>query len=151
VVAVGGTVLAPSSTNPRGWTERVWGGAGSGCSAYFGKPAAQPDTACHGRTVADVSAVSYRLNVYDTSLPKEYRGWLLVGGTSASSPLVAGMIASVGRGGLRPTDLYTTPGGFNDVVGGKNGLCKGSYMCTGVPGYDAPTGLGTPNSAQAFK
>jgi hypothetical protein len=24
-------------------------------------------------------------------------------------------------------------------------------MCTGVPGYDAPTGLGTPNSAQAFK
>jgi hypothetical protein len=101
--------------------------------------------------VADVSAVSFGLDIYDTSLPKLLAGWWLVGGTSASTPLVAGMIASVGRGGVRPTDLYAGPGGFNDVVGGRNGLCRGSYMCTGVSGYDAPSGLGTPNSAQAFK
>jgi hypothetical protein len=151
VVAVGGTTLARSGSDPRGWTERAWRYAGSGCSAYFAKPAGQPDTVCHGRTIADVSAVSDSLAVYDTSLPKRYRGWLRVGGTSASSPLVAGMIGSGGHGGLRPADLYAAaPGGFNDVVGGRNGYCLGSYMCTALVGYDAPTGLGTPNGANAF-
>jgi hypothetical protein len=151
VVAVGGTTLATSTTDPRGWTEKAWRDGGSGCSAYFGKPAGQVDAACHNRTVADVSAVAMDLVIYDTSVPKRFRGWLRVGGTSASSPLVAGMIASGGHGGLRPSDLYAaTPGKFNDVVTGTNGYCQGSYMCTAGPGYDAPTGLGTPAGAQAF-
>jgi hypothetical protein len=25
------------------------------------------------------------------------------------------------------------------------GYCDGSYVCTGVKGYDGPTGLGTPD------
>jgi subtilase family serine protease len=150
VVAVGGTTLARSATDPRGWTEKAWRFAGSGCSAYFDKPTGQQDAACHGRTVADVSAVSKGLAIYNTSLPRRYRGWLEVDGTSASSPLVSGMIGSVGTGGLRPNDLYAGAAGFNDVVGGSNGFCQGSYMCTGVAGYDAPTGLGSPNGAEAF-
>ncbi|HEX3931966.1 MAG TPA: S53 family peptidase [Nocardioides sp.] len=154
VVAVGGTRLARSSTDPRGWTEQAWSGASSGCSAYFDKPAGQPGTACHNRSIADVSAVARGIAVYDTSLPKPYRGWLKVNGTSASAPLVAGMIASVDGAGVGPEDLYAEYAGnaasFNDVVGGSNGFCEHSYICTGVPGYDGPTGLGSPSSPAVF-
>ncbi|MGC4110169.1 MAG: S53 family peptidase [Nocardioides sp.] len=151
VVAVGGTVLSPSGSSPRGWTETAWAGGSSGCSAYFAKPAGQNDAACHGRTVSDISAAASGIAVYDTSLPKRYRGWLTVDGTSASAPLIAGMVASTGAAGLRPADLYAeSSDAFNDVVSGSNGFCRGSYMCTGVPGYDAPTGLGTPASPAAL-
>lgn len=63
VIAVGGTSLTHTN-NRRGWTETAWSeperneGTGSGCSAYFDKPAWQHDTACPGRTVADVAAVA---------------------------------------------------------------------------------------------
>src|SRR5204863_69854 len=43
VTAVGGTSLKRAS-NARGWTETVWSGAGSGCSAYEPKPSLQTDT-----------------------------------------------------------------------------------------------------------
>jgi len=36
------------------------------------------------------------------------------------------------------------------VVGGSNGFCQDSYICTGVAGYDGPTGLGSPNGVSAF-
>ncbi|HEX4688496.1 MAG TPA: S53 family peptidase [Nocardioides sp.] len=150
VVAVGGTTLARSSTDERGWTEKAWAYAGSGCSAYFEKPVGQDDTACHGRTIADVSAVARGLAIYNTSLPRRYRGWLTVDGTSASSPLIAGMIGSAGTPGVTPQLLYAHAGDFNDVVGGHNGFCQGSYICTGVEGYDGPTGLGTPQGVSAF-
>jgi hypothetical protein len=94
--------------------------------------------------------VSYGVAVYLTDLPKAYQGWYVVGGTSASSPLVAGIIASSGRAGLRPSDLYAAPDGFYDVVGGSSGHCDGSYICTAVDGYDGPTGLGTPRGTTAF-
>jgi len=150
VIAVGGTNLSRNSSNLRGWTEKAWAYGGSGCSAYFGKPVGQTDTACHNRTAADVSAVARGLAIYNTSLPRPYRGWLEVDGTSASSPLVAGMIGSVGTPGVRPALLYTHPGDFNDVVGGSNGFCRGSYLCTGVAGYDGPTGLGSPKGVSGF-
>jgi Subtilase family len=150
VVAVGGTVLSRSTTNPRGWREKAWRYAGSGCSAYFDKPVGQTDTACHGRTEADISAVARGLAIYNTSLPRRFRGWMTVDGTSASSPLIAGMIGSVGTPGVTPQLLYAHAGDFNDVVGGSNGFCQGSYMCTGVAGYDGPTGLGSPNGVSAF-
>jgi hypothetical protein len=151
VVAVGGTTLARSTTAARGWTERAWQFGGSGCSAYFAKVQGQTDTSCHMRTDSDVSAVARGLAIYNTSLPPRYRGWLEVDGTSASSPLIAGMIGSDGQGGLRPADLYAGPAdAFNDVTSGSNGFCKGNYMCTGVTGYDGPTGLGTPKSVESF-
>ena len=151
VVAVGGTSLSRSTTAPRGWTEQAWQWGGSGCSAYFPKVVGQTDTACHMRTTSDVSAVARGLAIYNTSLPPRYRGWLEVDGTSASSPLIAGMIGSAGRGGMRPSDLYAGSAlGFNDVTSGQNGFCKGSYICTALPGYDGPTGLGTPKGAGSF-
>jgi hypothetical protein len=150
VIAVGGTSLSRSRVDVRGWTEKAWRFAGSGCSAYFEKPAGQDDTACHGRTLADVSAVARGLAIYNTSLPRRFRGWLEVDGTSASSPLIAGMIGSVGTPGVTPPLLYAHAADLNDVVGGSNGFCQGSYMCTGVAGYDGPTGLGSPNGVSAF-
>jgi hypothetical protein len=42
------------------------------------------------------------------------------------------------------------------VTSGSNGRCvkgkstAGKYLCTGVAGYDGPTGLGTPNGVGAF-
>jgi subtilase family protein len=151
VVAVGGTVLSRSSTGPRGWTEKAWQWAGSGCSAYFPKVVGQTDTACHMRTISDVSAVAKGLAIYNTSLPPRYKGWLEVDGTSASSPLISGMIGSVGRGGMRPSDLYAGSSSvFNDVTTGRNGFCNDNYICTGVAGYDGPTGLGTPKGADSF-
>jgi hypothetical protein len=149
VVAVGGTTLK-RSLDARGWTERAWRYAGSGCSAYFGKPVFQADTSCHMRTYGDVSAVANGLAIYNTSLPRRYQGWLLVGGTSASSPLIAGMIGAAGAGGIKPDALYGHAVDFNDVVAGSNGFCQGSYICTGVAGYDGPTGWGTPKGLAPF-
>jgi hypothetical protein len=63
---------------------------------------------------------------------------------------VAGLIGNANAGGIKPGALYGHPGDFNDVVSGSNGFCQGSYMCTGVPGYDAPTGWGTPEGIAPF-
>lgn len=149
-IAAGGTSLTTAST-PRGWSEKAWRGAGSGCSAYIAKPAWQHDNHCQMRTVADVSAVAdpdTGLAIYDTFDTEEYTntGWLQVGGTSLSSPLVAAMIVRAGHT-TRYSDassIYANASSFTDVVGGSNGYCGHDYLCTGKPGYDAPTGVGTP-------
>lgn len=154
-VAVGGTSLYRID-NRRGWVEQAWGGAGSGCSAYVAKPAYQHDSHCGMRTISDVSAVAdpeTGVAVYD-STPNPYGippGWLVVGGTSASSPLLAGVIGLAGNGHTFSTrHLYRHASSLYDAVGGSNGNCGGDYLCTGKRGYDAPTGLGTPNGIGAF-
>ena len=154
VVAVGGTTLTASPT-ARGWSETAWSGSASGCSAYIAKPAWQTDRHCFMRTVADVSAdadPSPGLAVYDTSIPPGFDGlnpgWIAVGGTSASSPFVAGVVGLAGNGGtITPAFLYQNRHAFFDVIGGSNGYCGGDYLCTAKKGYDGPTGLGTPNGA----
>jgi hypothetical protein len=52
---------------------------------------------------------------------------------------------------MRPSDLYAGSSSvFNDVTTGRNGFCNDNYICTGVAGYDGPTGLGTPKGADSF-
>jgi hypothetical protein len=150
-VAVGGTSLVPDAT-ARGWSESAWAGATSGCSAYIRKPAWQRDNLCGMRTVADVSAVAdpaTGLAVYDTF---GFDGWLQVGGTSLAAPIVASVYAMADTGEHRryASALYRNQGGLFDVLGGSNGQCSGTYLCTGADGYDGPTGLGTPNGVGAF-
>lgn len=156
-IAVGGTTLKRAAGTTRGWKEKVWGdasgAAGSGCSAYFSKPAWQKDKRCKMRTIADVSAVAdpnSGLAVYDTYGLGADNGWIQVGGTSLSSPLIAGMIGLAGNSGKlsNASYLYAHRGRFYDVVGGSNALamgCGGDYLCTGVKGYDGPSGIGTPH------
>ncbi|MGC9666717.1 carboxypeptidase regulatory-like domain-containing protein [Planosporangium sp. 12N6] len=152
VTSVGGTSLARTDGG-RGWTETVWSGAGSGCSAYEAKPVFQADPDCARRSSADVAAVAdpaTGVAVYNT-----YRspGWVVYGGTSASAPIIASVYALAGTPpmGTRPNAFpYASPSALNDVTSGANGSCGGSYLCAAVPGYDGPTGLGTPNGVRAF-
>jgi subtilase family serine protease len=149
LTAVGGTSLTRDASTARGWTESAWSGAGSGCSAFEAKPSWQTDTGCANRTVADVSAVADP----DTGVNVLFMGaWVTVGGTSASSPIIASVYA------LARNAATTNAGSFPyahtvslfDVTSRSNGACSPSYLCTGSPGYDGPTGLGTPNGAGAF-
>jgi subtilase family serine protease len=155
VLAVGGTSLY-AADNDRGWTEHAWSGAGSGCSAYVDKPSYQKDKHCGMRTIADVSAVAdpdTGVAIYDTT-PNPYGippGWLVIGGTSASSPFVAGTIGLAGNAAtFTPGFVYKHASATFDVVGGSNGFCGNDYLCTGKKGYDGPTGVGTPNGTGAL-
>lgn len=157
VTAVGGTELVKAS-NPRGWSETVWRiglgiASGSGCSAYVTKPTWQTDRHCGMRTTADVSAVAWNVRMYDT----DAGGWLTVGGTSAAAPIIAGIYGLAGNASrLQPGSLYTHAGSFFDVTMGSNDAsgkgvaCGPDYLCTAVKGYDAPTGLGTPDGIGGF-
>ncbi|NUR63115.1 MAG: S8 family serine peptidase [Catenulispora sp.] len=156
VVAVGGTSLT-KATNARGWTESAWNLAGSSCSAWIDKPAWQHDANCPGRMVADVAADADPQTgpaVYGTT--DQLSGWGVVGGTSASSPYIAGVIALAGHPQKFPnaSAFYTDHSGLFDVTSGSNtgGVmdCGGDYQCTAGAGYDGPTGWGTPNGVSGF-
>ncbi len=156
VVAVGGTSLMKAS-NSRGWSEEVWGKSGSGCSRSEPKPTWQRDTGCANRTDDDVAAVAdpeTPVSVYNHSVG----GWINVGGTSAGSPLVAGIEAHASeytRSLPGAAAFYQDPGAVFDVTAGGNGEfpegeCTppgggGEYFCNAEVGYDGPTGNGTPD------
>jgi subtilase family serine protease len=149
VVSVGGTELSPS-TSRRGWSETAWSFGSSGCSAYVNKPSWQDDNHCFMRTVADMSAVADNITAYDSNLPSGFEGlqpgFIVVAGTSASAPFIAGVIGLAGNGHTFTAAFpYQHRSGFFDVRAGSNGFCGGDYLCNAVRGYDAPTGLGTPN------
>jgi subtilase family serine protease len=178
VTAVGGTSLAKDGS-ARGWAESAWSGAGSGCSSFEAKPSWQQDPGCGNRTVADVSAVAdpnTGVAVYDTynmttctlllfgcSLTGG-TGWMVVGGTSVGSPVIASVYALAGHAATNTyaSQPYGNTGSLNDVTTGSNGGGStglfglfgtpncGSYLCNAGPGYDGPTGLGTPNGTGAF-
>jgi hypothetical protein len=154
VTAVGGTTLTRAS-NPRGWTETVWNqGPGivtaSGCSAYEPKPSWQGDTGCANRTDNDVAAVATGVAVYDT-----YEGgWKPEAGTSVAAPIIAATFALAGppAAGTYPSSyLYRHATQLYDVTSGANYTgCIPAYLCTAGPGYDGPTGWGTPDGIAAF-
>ncbi|MFF4597892.1 carboxypeptidase regulatory-like domain-containing protein [Amycolatopsis sp. NPDC001319] len=150
VVAAGGTNLYRDPANPRGWSEQAWSDAGSGCSPYEPKPEYQQElaTGCANRAIADVSAVADPASgfaIYDSG---KSGGWGQVGGTSLSSPLIASMFALAGdpRPGTNPaTYAYFNHGNdLYDVTQGTNGSCA-TVLCTAGPGWDGPTGLGSPH------
>ncbi len=156
---VGGTDLTPSPTATfpdgtyRGWSEKAWvqpdtgwGGAGWGCSLYEPKPAWQHDTACKTRTEGDVSAIAGTgVWVYSNG------SWGSNFGTSVASPLVAAIYAQSGVGRVGPSYAYGSALNrrFTDITSniGGNGTCPASYpanLCNAQPGYDSPTGNGSP-------
>jgi hypothetical protein len=155
VIAVGGTSLNPAA-NARGWSESVWSGTGSGCSAYEPKPAWQYDTGCAKRTNNDVAAVAdpnTPVSVYDSY---EQTGWILEGGTSASSPIVTGTMALappktryLGAAAFYDQAFGSGTGALNPVPTGSNGGCA-SYLCNGGAGYSGPAGVGTPSGTPSL-
>jgi kumamolisin len=104
-------------------------------------------TGTPGRGVPDVAGNADPVTGYQVIVDGQAEP---IGGTSAVAPLWAGLIARLAqasgkRFGLLQPLLYAgiTPGaaatGFNDIVEGDNGAYKAG------PGWDACTGLGSPN------
>jgi subtilase family serine protease len=153
VTAVGGTTLGVDSAGNR-LSETVWAGTGSGCSAYAPKPPWQHDTGCAHRTAADVAAdadPATGMSVYDTTPYNGQTGWFQVGGTSLASPIIAATYADAAPlPTLFALRAYLLPAALHDITSGSNGTCAPAYLCTAGVGYDAPTGLGTPNGILAF-
>ena len=154
VIGAGGTELvqAPSS---RGWSETAWQFGSSGCSAYINKPSWQTDDHCFMRTVADVSAAADNIAIYDSNIPPGFDGlnpgWVVVAGTSASSPFIAGVVGLAGNGNsITAAYPYHHRSGFLIVIGGSNGFCGGDYLCTALKGYDAPTEDGPPDGVKGL-
>ena len=142
VTAVGGTRLVASS-DARGWQESAVGGGG--CSAFEAKPSWQQDTLCSRRTDVDVAAdgdAATGVAVYDSYGGDT--GWEVFGGGSVSAGIIAGVyaVAGVPSAGSYPASFpYADPSALHDITTG-----------TGAgPGYDEPTGLGTPNGPAGFR
>jgi subtilase family serine protease len=120
VTAVGGTTLAQDGTTARGWRETPWANTGTGCSIMFAVPAWQTGSACtSGRAVPDVSVIAdYNpgVAVYSTA----ENGWVVLGGTSAGAPFVAGLYAAAndyGAATVGAPSLYANASRLN-VLGG---------------------------------
>jgi subtilase family serine protease len=153
VTSVGGTSLKRASDGT--WSESVWSGTGSGCSAYVTKPAWQDDLHCPMRMVTDIAAIADPNTGVAVRNTFGTNGWVVVGGTSAAAPIIAAVYALTGTAskvddGSTPWRNRNLPGAFRDVTSGQNvpsafaQTCGGDYLCTGVAGYDGPTGWGTP-------
>jgi subtilase family serine protease len=151
-VAVGATSLVAAPSTARGWTETAWSGTGSGCSLAAPKPSWQKDIACSHRTIADIAAVgdpSTPVAIYDSY---QDNGWVQVGGTSVSTPIVAGVFALAGNASslTGANSLYAKSSMLFPVIGGANGICLAAYLCTANAAYSGPGGLGSPNGIAAF-
>lgn len=163
-LACGGTSLHGSGSTISSetvWNDGTSGGAtGGGVSDVFPRPSWQSAVGVPvaangkaGRGVPDVAGdadpqTGYQVRVDGTDV--------VIGGTSAVAPLWAALIArlvqSTGtRVGLAQPKLYTgatgsaTAPGFRDITSGNNGAFGAK------PGWDACTGLGTPNGAELLR
>jgi hypothetical protein len=102
--------------------------------------------------IVDVSAdgaPSPGIATYDTY---NEPGWISVYGTGVSATIVSGAYALAANEGqlTYARGLYVRRSQLFDVTQGDNGHCGGTYLCTAKPGYDGPTGNGTPNGIGAF-
>jgi kumamolisin len=116
-----------------------------------------------GRGVPDVCGNAYQLSGYYFWYGPDPRPFYApeVGGTSAVSPLWAGYIARLNaltgrRQGFVNAKLYANPGLLNDINDGGNNACT-NLAVNGYIGYyagagwDACTGLGSPNGTATYK
>jgi subtilase family serine protease len=165
--------------NPTGDREIGWIDSGGGFSHVFAKPDYQNTLPAGSTPIGDargVPDVAYQASsrtgvlVYDTA-PGDAEsglicpsgnpcsaGWYVVGGTSASSPQWAGLVAIAdqiaghGLGQINPT-LYKLAAGSNygtyfyDVTHGNNQADPNIPGYLATTGWDPVTGLGTPDAA----
>jgi subtilase family serine protease len=164
VTAVGGTVLLANGTTGAYAGEAGWVASGGGFSEFFKRPAYQAAarTGSDRRGVPDVSydAGVGVLVVWSLLAPPGRIGFGVIGGTSLGSPQWAGIIALVDqRAGRRlgavNAILYRLArshksAGLHDVVSGNNSF-GGATGFSARSGWDAVTGLGTPNVARLVR
>ena len=161
VLGCGGTRL--NATGSTIASEVVWnelasgnGATGGGVSRIFPLPSyqsaakvpPQPETQFVGRGVPDVSGNADPLTGYRVRVDGQE---MVIGGTSAVAPLWAALIARLNQGlgrslgFFQPTIYAAGEAPFRDIVSGNNG-----YWQAG-PGWDACTGLGSPNGVALLK
>jgi subtilase family serine protease len=140
VVSVGGTTLYFSGGTFTG--ETGWPGGGGGCSAYETATSSQSTFSGYGqvgcggkRATPDLSLdadPASGVSVYDSTRYQGRLGWFTVGGTSASSPMVAGHAAAAG-GVVDAAYVYGNSIAFRDITSGNNGAsCLTGYdLCSG--------------------
>ena len=150
VTAVGGTNVELNADSS--WkSEQSWGLAGCGRSRLFTLPTWQSGAFAEAkgrRTVADVGVVVGPYWV-------KYLGkWTYADGTSASTPVFAGVVALI--------DQYRKakgkpPVGFLNPVIYKHAATRSAFRditqvgyggCATGPGYDLATGIGSPKAAE---
>ncbi len=168
-LACGGTRLIGNTSSFAINSEVVWnelasneGAGGGGVSDVFpepswqtnaGVPAPASGSSSSGRGLPDVAGNADPVTGYLIVVDGQQQ---TIGGTSAVAPLWAGLIARLAQAtgksfGLIQPLLYAgvAPGtaqpGFNDIVSGSNGAYQAG------PGWDACTGLGSPNGAALLK
>jgi hypothetical protein len=169
VTGVGGTTVDPlfdANGNATGYGgEVVWndagGATGGGLSVLFARPAYQMIIAVpagSGRAVPDVAFPASPAEPGYALVTDAQGHGTVIGGTSASAPLWAGMAALLvqqrGRLGLLNPELYRLgvaqdAGGaavFHDVTIGNNSF-KGVAGFAAGPGYDLATGWGSFDAA----
>lgn len=160
VTSVGGTSVRHTGTT---FSEQAWNGSGGGFSRFYKTPSYQQDLPAevqkqlnNRRGVPDVSGDA---DPYTGLAFYENGGWSIAGGTSASAPLWAGIIAVADQmagkplGFINPAlyklasnqDTYSQD--FRDIIVGNNtNVAAGVQGYPAVPGWDPVTGLGTPNA-----
>ncbi len=138
VAAIGGTVLAKSGSK---YSESLWDGAGGGCATTIHKPKWQHDTFCSGRAVGDASAVAWQVAEYNTY---GYGGWFTVGGTSVSSPLLAGVFGLAGNAAAQKGGRTFWNRKHHKHL---NNVCTPSCL---FKSYSYEGGWGSPNGIGAF-
>ena len=157
VLACGGTALKGAGGTIS--SEVVWnagtGATGGGISDTFAVPDYQQGAGVPvsanpggrvGRGVPDVAGDADPNTGYQIVVNGQGQ---TVGGTSAVAPLWAGLLARINGqlktpAGLVNTRLYRNPGAMRDITTGNNGAYKAR------PGWDACTGLGSPDGAQVL-
>jgi uncharacterized protein (TIGR03437 family) len=162
--------------------EKVWGqqpsrlaviGGGGGASVLFQKPLWQTGPGVPADGVRDIPDVAFSSSPHDAYEIIYTGGVAHIYGTSAASPLFAGIVAllnqslaaqnpkaPVGLGNINPA-LYrmaqATPQVFHDIVTGDNKVpcAQGSPACVdgmvgyaAAPGYDLGSGLGSLDASQ---
>jgi subtilase family serine protease len=159
VVAVGGTSLTLNGDDTYN-SESVWDGSGSGCSSANAAQTWQTSNGnwatigCSGRGMNDVSADADPNTGAAIYASWGHHGWIQVGGTSLSAPLIGAVYALAGNSSnwsYPAQSVYDNAGSLRDVTTGNNGSCPGHPLqCTGGTGYDLPTGIGSPNGLGGF-
>jgi len=151
VVSAGGTTLSTNATTGVFEVETTWQDGGGGPSIVEPRPAYQNGIAYivgSQRGTPDIAAIA-NLNtgvwVYNSTLIGA-PAWFVVGGTSVSSPVNAGI--SNAEGGFAPSSyaflskLYAYPVAFTDITNGNCGLYIGNLT---MNGWDFCTGWGSPH------
>jgi len=152
VVSAGGTTINRSPANPSGTfvSETGWSGSGGGPSQFEPKPSYQSGVANTDPTQRSAPDFSFDadpntgVSVYDSTRCQGLSGWLVFGGTSVSSPSLAGIVNLAGHFAASSTSELTTiytnranTADFRDIVSGT----AGSFSAG--PGYDFVTGVGS--------